>query len=152
MVIPIKDYSLFFIIKQDNIWRKQRGTEEAVGKNIYLISTSNIVKEISSAKTLIPQVSMRAFQIVNTFSWITLTSFIICRGFHRTVLWTGGCQQPVNLTTLLKKQRHYHKDHLRHQILLHFNTNVHKLWPLSPEILPSVAIFSFSQKDPLQPV
>lgn len=55
MVILIKDYYPFFLIKQDNIWRKQGGTEEAVGKNIYLISTSNLVKEISSAKTMISQ-------------------------------------------------------------------------------------------------
>lgn len=56
MAILIKDYSLFFfffLTKQDNIWRKQGRTEEEVDKNIYLISTSNIVKEISSAKTMI---------------------------------------------------------------------------------------------------
>lgn len=152
-MILTKDYSLFFLlIKQDNIWRKQGGTEEAVDKNIYIINTSNIVKSLPPRLwSLMPQVSMRAFRIVNTFSWITLTSFMICKGFHRTVLWIRGCQQPVNLT-LLRKQRHYHNDHLQHQILLWFNTNVHKLWPLYAKILPSMAIFSFSQKDPLQPV
>jgi len=48
-----RDYCPVFLIKWDKIWRKQGGTEEAVDKNIYLISSSGIFKEVSSAKTTI---------------------------------------------------------------------------------------------------